>query len=120
MAGVAGEDGDVPVQEQRDECLEVDVVGPQRRVGGPHQGHHPAGGRGGQGTALLLLGRGVRVVELVAHPDGGPDERRRRGLVTRRCAGGLAEAGAVDEGEDRATRQSSTPSAESFVASWEV
>ena len=75
----------------------------------------------GRGPRLLLVGGGVRVVELLAHPHGGPDERRRRGLVTRWCAGGLAEAGAVDEGEGaEQTRQSSTPSAESFVASCEV
>ena len=82
MAGVAGEDGDVPVLEERDERLEVDVVGPQRRVGGPHEPDHPARGRGGQGTALLLVGGGGRVVELLAHADGGPYERGRRGLVT--------------------------------------
>ena len=95
-------------REQRHEGLEVDVVGPQRRIGGPHEAHHPTGGRGGQGTALLLVGGGVRVVELVAHPDGGPDERSRRGLVTGRCAGGLAEAGAVDEREG-ASRPGSRP-----------
>ena len=57
VGGVAGQDGDVVVEEERDERLEVEVVGPEGRVGGPHQGHHPAGGRGGQGTVLLLLGR---------------------------------------------------------------
>ena len=92
----------MPVEEERDERLEVDVVGPERRVGRPHEGHHPAGSRGGEGTALLLLGRRVRVVELVPHPDGGPDERGRRRLVALRRPGRLAEAGAVDEGEDRA------------------
>ena len=35
--GVAGEDGEVLVLEECDERLEVDVVGPKRRVGGPHE-----------------------------------------------------------------------------------
>ncbi len=100
VGGVAGQDGDVPVEEERDECLEVEVVGPERRVGRPPQGHHPAGCRGREGTALLLVGRRVRVVEFVPHPHAGPDERGRRRLVALWCPGRLAEAGAVDERED--------------------
>ena len=86
------------VLKHRHEGLEVDVVGEQRRVGGPHEPHDPARGRG-EGTALLLVGRRGGIVGLVAHADGGPDEGSRRGLVTRRCAGRLPQARPIDEGE---------------------
>jgi hypothetical protein len=55
---------------------------------------------------LLLSGRRGRVVEHVPQPDGGPDKRSRRRLMASWGPGGLAE--------------SSTPSAENFVASCEV
>jgi hypothetical protein len=48
MGGDAGEHGEVLVEEECDERLEVYVVDPEGRVGGPHQGHHPTGRRGGE------------------------------------------------------------------------
>ena len=69
--GSAGQDGDVSVEKERHERLEVDVVGPERGVGGPREGHHLTGGRGRQGTVLLLMAGGERPVRVTRWPGPG-------------------------------------------------